>query len=210
MKKILLALILPTIAMFSCEEGSTSIKVEKNLSKSKELIYHFNTAGHINEVASISAKALIDELTDDKEFFTDDYTITRLTVESLEVTLLPKAGNTASGLNTTTALASYVTLDSEAMLLSDEPIGMGEGANELINSHLLIAGVERLNNFLKGAIGDEGLKTLFVQVTGNTVPTNAKAVADLKLKLNFNLEYWYCQESIIPLLVDIEEDGCKR
>lgn len=197
--------------MFSCEEETPYMKVEKTVSKSTELVYQINTAGVIDGSLSISSRELVQALTDDKEFWgdRDDYTITELTIQSLAVTLLPKTGNMASGVNTTSFVSSDGTFSGKPRLLNEQPIGMGANNNVLVNTHLVFDGVDAINKFLKEAIGSKGLnKRLYVYISGNTVPFGGKAVADLKLNVTFNIEYWYCEQSVLPILLDIEEREC--
>ena len=86
---------------------------------------------------------------------------------------------------------------------------MGANNNVLVNTHLVFEGVDAINKFLKEAIGSKGLNNkLYVYITGNTVPFGGKAVADLKLNVTFNIEYWYCEQSILPILLETEESEC--
>ncbi|MBA4849631.1 hypothetical protein H1R81_04475 [Emticicia sp. BO119] len=68
--------------------------MEKSFSKSTELIYHVDKTRIILEIGKINSRQLIETLTNNKEFQGDRFGYT-ITIQSIELTLIPKAGNGA-------------------------------------------------------------------------------------------------------------------
>ncbi|MBA4849632.1 hypothetical protein [Emticicia sp. BO119] len=94
------------------------------------------------------------------------------------------------------------------MLLRDQVIGVGEGdGNILVNTHLAIEGVNVMNGFLKETINNKGFNGLLsVTIAGFTSPESAKIIADLKLNIKCNIEYWYCEQSYVPIFLDFVDE----
>ena len=212
MKKIIIAVIVLSVAMFSCDDDAPYIKIEKNLSKSKTITFNINTVGSIEQTERISSRDLVESLTDDQATFgyRRGYTITGLSIQSINVVLIPKAGNKATGINS----ASYIsgtTTPGNVKLINEHVVGMGDGGSVLANAHLALEGVDAVNGFLRDAIGNEGLSaTLLVKILGQTSPATERAVAELRVNITFNIEYWYCEQTVLAVLNPESDKECEK
>ena len=212
MKKIIISVIVLSIAMFSCDDDAPYIKVEKNLSKSKTITFNVNTVGSIDQTERISSRDLVESLTDDPLTFgyRRGYTITGLSIQSVNVVLIPKAGNKATGINSASYISSTST-PGNVKLINEQVLGMGDGGSVLANTHLALEGVEAVNGFLRNAIGNEGLtSTLLVKILGVTSPVTLRAVAELQVNITFNIEYWYCEQSVLAVLNSEPDKECEK
>ncbi len=211
MKKLLIAVIVLSVAMFSCDDDVPYIKIEKSLSKSKTISFNINTVGSIDQTERISSRDLVESLTDDPATFgyRRGYTITGLSIQSINVVLNPKAGNKATGINSASYISSTST-PGNVKLINEQVLGMGNGGSILANTHLALEGVDAVNGFLRDAIGNKGLSTsLLIKILGKTSPATERAVAELQVNITFNIEYWYCEQSVLIVLEPEPDKECQ-
>lgn len=210
MKKIfLLASVLTlTLSLCGCDEMiDTFIKIEKNYGKTTNLIYNINNTGTINKTASINMRDIIETLTNDLESLPDTrfgYTLTDLTIQSISFDLTKNADNTASGMN----IGSFVVLpaDSKTPLFRERNIPVNDVTMFMANAFLDEDGIAKINAELKGFIKKtSGRNAMTVNITGVSQPASAKVSAQLQLTIRFNIEYWYCEQTI-PFIIEPDNE----
>jgi hypothetical protein len=210
MKKIfILASILTlTLSLCGCDEMiDTYIKIEKNYSKTTELVYNINNTGNINQTASINMRNIIETLTNDLESLPDTrfgYTLTDLTIQSISFDLKKNPDNSAFGMN----IGSFVVLpaNSKTPLFRERNIPVNDVTMFAASAFLDEDGLAKINAELKGFIKKtSGRSTMTVNIAGVSQPASAKVSAQLELTIRFNIEYWYCEQTI-PFLMSPDSE----
>jgi hypothetical protein len=201
MKKILTLAIFLTfiVSLIACDEMiDTFIKIEKNYSKATSLVYNINSTGSINQDATINMRQIIETLTNDLESLPDTrfgYTLTDLTIQSVSFDLKKNASNTASGMN----VGSFAILqaNTKTPLFRQRDIPVNDVTLFIANNFLDEAGIAQINAELKNFIKKtSGRNSMNVNISGVPQPTSARVSAQLTLTIHFNIEYWYCEQTI--------------
>ena len=203
MKKLLIAFVIFSFTMFSCE-FQEYLFIEKNVSQSKVFTFNINQTGTAVTSDYITVKQIVNSLVGeiDGQLKKKDYTIKELNIRSIGIESVSNANNTASSINIETIYFVY-EFSEPTNLAKVLNLPVNTGSVRQINSSLEQSGVEKLNAIFKEALKKiSDTNNIVVYVKAASAPATSRASVSVKLHVAFNLHYSYCEESLFIVTSD--------